>query len=400
MGLSLVVAALVAACAPTEGTGSTDQTVAASSTSSTDASETVPVPVGVVDVDEAIALRVSGGPDGSAWLAWTAAAGMSVARLVLDDATLGPPIKVSGAEGVTAHPIERPALASAPDGPLYVAWISGLEDVRLATVDSAGQASEAVRVSGQPRHETVLVHMILTDQGRPVLSWLEDSTLSVAFADAEGLVSEHEGVDQRTCDCCHPVPIQIGDEIGVGYRDAATIDAKTVRDVAFIVGSIDSHAFTTPTTIADEHWFLEGCPFSGPSVTSGDGEIVVAWMDGRQSLFPDQDATAIWVDRSADGIKFGKDLRVTDDDAIHRSPLLFTDAVGTIHLLWERRTPDGASLEYTRSVDSGRSFGDPIPLVGNDDGAPREASIAVIDGRLLVAWADNAGGHVGVWDLS
>lgn len=195
-----------------------------------------------------------------------------------------------------------------------------------------------MRVSGEPRHETVLVHMILTDQVRPVLAWLEDSTLSVAFADAEGVVSEHEEVDQRTCDCCHPVPIQIGDDIGIGYRDAATIDGRTVRDVAFVTGGVNGQTFATPSTIADEHWFLEGCPFSGPSVTSGDGEIVVAWME--------------------------------------------------------------ASLEYTRSVESGHSFGDSIPLVGDDAGAPREASIAVIDGRLVVAWVNNAGGHVGVWGLS
>jgi hypothetical protein len=400
MSLSLVAAAVVTACAPTAGTGSVGETTAASSATSTGAFESEPVPGGLVDIEGAIALRVSAGPEGSAWVAWTDAVGISVAALALEDATLGSPIKMSGAEGVMAHPIERPALASAPDGTLYVAWISGLEDVRLATLDSTGHASEARGVSGEPRHETVLVHMVLTDRGTPVLSWLEDSSLSVAFADAEGGVIEHERVDQRTCDCCHPVPIQIGDEIGIGYRDAATIDGRTVRDVAFLTGGIDGQAFAPPSTIADDHWFLEGCPFSGPAVTSGDVGIVVAWMDGRQNMFPDQDATAIWVDRSPDGITFGKDLRVTTDNAIHRNPSLATDAEGTIHLLWERRTPQGASLEYARSGDSGGSFADSISLVGDDDGAPREASIAVIGGRLAVAWADNAGGHVGVWDLS
>ena len=398
--LILVVAALVVACAPTEGTGSPDQTIPAPSTSSIDAAETVPVARGVVDVEDAIALRVASGPDGSAWIAWSAEAGLSIARMDINDATIGPPVNVSGAERVMAHPIERPALAIATDGTLYFAWISGLADVRLATLDTTGRISEAIRVSGEPRHETVLVHMILTEEGSPVLSWLEDSTLSVAFADAEGVVIEHEGVDPRTCDCCHPVPIQIGDEIGIGYRDATTIDGRTVRDVAFVTGGGKGQAFASPSTIADEHWFLEGCPFSGPSVTSGDSGLVVAWMDGRQSLFPDQDATAIWVDRSSDGITFGTDLRITEDDAIHRSPSLFTDAGGTIHLLWERRTREGASLEYTRSGDSANSFADSIPLVGDGDGAPREASIAVVDSRLLVSWADNAGGHVGVWDLS
>ena len=373
-----------------------------STSSSVTAGTVVEAPqlLSTLDLEEAIALRVVAGRDGSAWVTWSESDGVRVAWIDLNSGELVDPVEVSGAEGVFAHPIERPAMEVSGDGSANVAWISELGDVRLAALGSNGEVSESQSISGEVRPETVLVHMTATDIGLPVLSWLEDSTLSVAFGDSSGEVIERELVDDRTCDCCHPVPIVMGDQVGVGYRNAATADGRIVRDIHFVTGSLD-HGFGDSVAIADEHWFLEACPFSGPSLTVADGGVLVAaWMDGRQSIHPDQDATSIWIDRSFDGgVTFGLDHRLTIDQAIHRSPSLATGESGELHLIWERRTPEAATIEYTTSADGGSTWRLPEALIEADSGAPREASLAILNDRLLVSWADNDGGHVGIWQI-
>jgi hypothetical protein len=74
----------------------------------------------------------------------------------------------------------------------------------------------------------------------------------------------------------------------------------------------------------------------------------------------------------------------------------------TIHLVWERRTPEEANLEYTISSDGGATFAEPQVLVEGDEqtGVPREAAIVVVGDQMLVSWADGVGGHVGLWPLS
>lgn len=351
-----------------------------------------------IDFPDAVAIRVVKGADGSIWAVWADGSDLFVAEIDAATGSAGSPLAVTGPEGVINHPLERPAMAINAAGEMFVAWITAAGSVRLANLVDGEIVSSAV-ISGEVRNETALVQMIITGEGERVISWLEDSTLSVAAG--EPLV-EHEMVDDLTCDCCHPVPVQVGDEIGIGYRDLEHRSDGVVRDITFINGSIAGELFTAPVEVADEPWFLDACPLSGPTLALGTDGLYISWMDARQSIHPDQSSSSIWFDSSGDrGRTFGTDIRLTSDEATYRTPAMAVDPRETIHLVWERRTPEEATLEYTTSTNGGKSFAETRALVQGDEesGVPREAAIVVGGEQMLVSWADGEGGHVGLWPL-
>jgi hypothetical protein len=245
-----------------------------------------------------------------------------------------------------------------------------------------------------------MVHLTLTGDDRPVLSWLEDSTLSVATDSGSGLV-ELESVDDLTCDCCNPAPSVVGDSLVVAYRDFDMVEGEVTRNVVAVRSADGGASFEPPIPVADDDWLISGCPFSGPSIVETAGDLVVAWMDARQSVHADQAATTIWVDRSTDGgATFGTDLAVAAG-GVHRWPVMAVDGNGVIHLVWETQGIDGG-LSHASSADAGRSFTEPRVIVDrelNDGGPPVSPSVVAHGDRLIVTWADSDGGYVGVWAL-
>ena len=364
------------------------------------ASETTVDVVDVVDVDDAIAINVTGNGSGDPVVAWSADDAVRVARLDLVSFALGTPIIASGDLLPVGHPIERPAVSVGDDDVVHVAFTSfvGAEG-SVFYVDVIGdRPTDPVAISGTPRPETNLVHMTPNDEA-PTLAWLEDSTLSVALP-VDGTPHEIEDVDDLTCDCCNPVPIRLGDQLTVAYRDQVHTPDGTIRDVYAITSTDGGASFGEPVAVADDHWFLDGCPFSGPAVARVDDDLLVTWMDARQSLHPDQDGTTIWVDRSSDGgATWGTDLAITDG-GIHRWSSLAVDDRGTVHLIWETQATDGG-ISYSSSSDGGRRFDPPVLLIPNtdDSGLRRAPSMYVQDDHLLVTWVDRTGGHLARFTL-
>lgn len=361
----------------------------------------VPARAGTVDLADAVAVGLATNGSGPPAIGWITPTEVVVARLELASLTIADPVMVQGDVVPFAHPIERPALAVEPDDTIHIAFTALMEiggTVYLNTiVDGSAGAPEAI--SGEPMPETNLVHMTLDDAGLPVLSWLEDSTLSVA-ATRDGVLFEVDNVDDLTCDCCNPVPLFVGDDLIVAYRDLERRDGEVIRNVAAVRSLDGGSTFEDHVQIADDDWFIDACPFTGPSTVEVDGNLVVAWMDARQSLHADQRSSSIWVDISSDGgSSFGTDLQVSGD-GINRWPVMATDDLGTIHLVWERQGSEGGLL-YTGSVDGGASFAEPRVLVGRAaEGPPKTPSIIHHDGSIVVSWTVAGDGRVGVWDAA
>jgi len=391
----LVIAALVSLMA---GCGGASSEPAPSSTVADELVVDLGAPVFTSDVHGAVALGVAGNGMSDPTVAWIGTDGVWTATLDIATGIMGQGSDVSSGVEPIVHPIERPAVAVTPDGRVDIAFTAFVEDGAASVFLSQG-GSVPESISGDPEPETNLGHVTLVG-GELVLAWLEDSTLSVGVSDA-GHIIEKESVDDRTCDCCNPVPIAVGDALVVAYRDWDTVDGQVIRNVA-AVGSVDGGgSFGDVVPIADDDWFISGCPFSGPTVALVDGELLVAWMDGRQSVHPDQASTSIWVDRSSDGGRsFGRDVEVVGE-GINRWPVLAVDASGVAYLVWERSGPDGG-LAYASSSDGGHVWQDHgllVPREAGDGGDPRSPSSIVHDGHLVVTWADSNGGHVAAWSL-
>jgi len=383
---------LAAACGDGADTGAT-VTTAATDTISVASGD----PENVVSLDGAVVVNVVSNGDELA-LAWITHDEVMVSRLDPGTGDLAEERPVNASVVPIAHPIERPALAFRDDGTLDVAFTSFAGDGASVYLSTDGGDPEPI--SGPARPETNLVHMTTGPDGALWMAWLESSTLSVAFEDATRVV-ELEDVDDRTCDCCNPVPTFLDDDLVVSYRDLDTVDGQVVRNTS-VVRSIDGgETFQPVVRVADDDWFIDGCPFTGPSAVNIEGTMVLAWMDARQSSHPDQAASSIWVDRSTDrGASFGADLEVVGEGR-HRWPSMAVDDAGVIHLVWETEGPDGG-LSYSWSDDAGRSFASPTLLVDRElsgGNAPGSPTAVVHDGRLVVSWAAGGTGFVAIWHL-
>ena len=390
--LCVVVVCVLAAASCSSGTAPT-------STSGADPESTAATgePVFRATLDQAIAVNVASN-GGSAVVAWITHEDVMTGTVDLVAGEVTDRAEVNGGVAPVGHPIERPALRVGADETVDVAFTSFSGDG--ASVFLARDGGDPVQVSGPPRPETNLVHMTTSPEEAPLLAWLEDATLSIGRDVGDEFVEE-EAVDDTTCDCCNPVPVFVDQSLVVAYRDFDLIDEEIVRNVVAVRSEDGGREFEAPVIVADEDWFISGCPFTGPDVAVVDGTVIVAWMDARQSVHPDQADSSIWVDRSTDGgATFGVDLAVTSGD-LHKWPALAVDGSGLIHLVWETLGAEGG-LSYAWSDDQGVSFSDPVLLVDREathGAAPASPSAVFHDGLLIVTWADGRDGQVAAWEL-
>lgn len=403
VGVALLVAA--AGCTRSGGAVTSDESVpsesqAPSSTAPSSTSSVAELPIGLGGEPEflfrvpgAVSINVASNGVDSPAVVWITKSEVLSARLDVSADLLSGAEPVNGKYRPVAHPVERPAVAVGPGGVVHIAFTSGVSEGSVYSVSiEDGLAGSPVAISGDPRPETGLPAIATTADGQPVFVWLEDSSLSA-------LAGENVGeVDDRTCECCNPTPIFVGDDLVIAYRDREFFDDRIARDISVVRSDDGGATYGTPHRIADDRWFLSGCPFTGPSAVNVGHSVVVAWMDARQTVHPDQRSSSIWVDRS-DGeeeLVFGTDLAVADG-AIHRWPVMAVDSQDVIHMVWVTQGPDGG-LSYSRSDDEGRSFQTHrILLSAEEYGPPTSPSVAHHEGLILVTWTANGEGFLAGW---
>lgn len=95
-----------------------------------------------------------------------------VARSEDNGRTFSAPVQVSHEKAIVLD-IERPAIAATDDGRVTVAWSSSEYSGSIlyaVSRDGAQTFSPALKVSGDPKPETVLVRMTFDDEANPVLA--------------------------------------------------------------------------------------------------------------------------------------------------------------------------------------------------------------------------------------
>ena len=79
---------------------------------------------------------------------------------------------------------------------------------------------------------------------------------------------------KRACPCCQPAAAAgPGGEIFVAYR---TSDAN-VKEIALLHSTDSGHTFQVKQ-VSDNHWYVKGCPTSGPSLAVSGGQVALIWM--------------------------------------------------------------------------------------------------------------------------
>jgi hypothetical protein len=156
--------------------------------------------------------------------------------------------------------------------------------------------------------------------------------------------------------------------------------------------------------VADEHWFLNACPISGPALVADNGQLYSAWMDARDDLEGMLASSDIWFARSEDGgATFTPDQQLNRSESDYNTlPVIAVGPGGRIHVSWEAQGEGGDAILYTTSDDGGQTFSPPIPVVSSSDSPERgrvgKPTLAITNlGVVYLGWLDKQGARVATW---
>ena len=199
-------------------------------------------------------------------------------------------------------------------------------------------------------------------------------SLRGAILSTDGKKINEWELDNKTCDCCGTSAAVTNQGPVVVYRDRSDTE---VRDI-FIVRLVDG-AWTSPKTIFNDGWEINGCPVNGPRVIAQDENVVVAWFS-----MPNKDAQVKVAFSDDAGESFSMPIRVDKGKPIGRVDLEWLDDDAVFVLWMENASLMGARVErdgvvwsiILGSSSEARSSGFPqVTLMNNN--------------QLLLAWTDD-----------
>ncbi len=97
-------------------------------------------------------------------------------------------------------------------------------------------------------------------------------TLRAAVVDKSGKKLEEWQLDDRVCDCCQTSAALTDNGPAVVYRDRSEDE---IRDISIV--RLQNGKWTTPKTMFNDGWKINGCPVNGPRISAMGNHVAVAW---------------------------------------------------------------------------------------------------------------------------
>lgn len=270
-----------------------------------------PVQISAPGVDAAEPVIAPAG-DGSFYVAWVnhdaKQADVMLARFNNAGEIQGPAVRVNRQAGAaTAWRGDQPSLAVAADGAVHVLWTARVNagekhgtDVYLSSSTDRGQSfTTEVRVNDDKAPGPHGMHSLaVAADGRIYAAWLDERNVHVpkpskkgeghhmesnrdvylAFStDGGRSFSANKKVASDACPCCKTA-LTVSSE-GTVYAGWRQVLPGSFRHIA-VAGSTDGGKnFSAPVIVSNDHWVLQGCPVSGPSlsVDRASGNLKVVW---------------------------------------------------------------------------------------------------------------------------
>jgi hypothetical protein len=336
--------------------------------------------------------------DGRPQLLWTA--GLELRTSAWTEAGWRTPETVAtSAEGEWfVNWADFPQLAAGVDGGRVASWLQRngesayAYEVRLAAAapGSAEWAPRGVLHTDRSAGEHGFVSLQPLPAGGYFAAWLDGRTpgsmaLFSGRLSAAGEPREEQRIDPRTCDCCQTDAAVLDDgAVVVVYRDRS---AEEVRDIAVVRRAPDG-AWSEPRLVAEDGWFIPGCPVNGPAVAAHGQEVAVAWFTLGADATP-----RVQLARSGDGGRsFGFPQRVDGGRPVGRVDLLALGD-GSLLLSWLEAGEDGGAAWMARRFPREGSPGPPLRIA--EASGERSAGflrLAALPGgsAALAAWTDPA----------
>ncbi|HJS25090.1 MAG TPA: sialidase family protein [Pyrinomonadaceae bacterium] len=279
-----------------------------------------PVQISAAGIDAAEPATASAA-DGGFYVTWvnhdTKQADVMLARFNHDGAMQGSPVRVNRQPGVaTAWRGDQPSIAVAPDGALYVLWTARVDagskhgtDVYLSASNDRGQSfASEVKVNDDKAPGPHGMHSLaVAADGRIYAAWLDERNVQTPkpSTKAEGhhmesnrdlylsystdggrTFSANRKVASEACPCCKTALAVSAD--GTLYAGWRQVLPGSFRHIAVASSTDGGTNFSKPTVVSDDHWVLQGCPVSGPSlsVDRSSGSLKVVWYAAGEGNAP------------------------------------------------------------------------------------------------------------------
>jgi hypothetical protein len=260
-------------------------------------------------------------PDGTFYVAWVnhdaKQADVMIARFNGEGVQQGLAARVNRQQGTaTAWRGDQPSVAVAPDGAVYVLWTARVEDkdkhgtdVYLSVSNDGGQSfASEVKVNDDKVPNAHGMHSLaVAKDGRIYAVWLDERNVREPkpSAKAEGhhmesnrdvylsystdggrTFSANRKVATEACPCCKTSLAVAAD--GTLYAGWRQVLPGSFRHIAVAASNDAGTTFSQPVIVSDDHWMLQGCPVSGPSlsVDPASGNLKVVWYAAGEGNAP------------------------------------------------------------------------------------------------------------------
>ena len=291
-------------------------------------------------------------PDGTFYVAWVnhdaKQADVMLAHFNSEVVQQGPAVRVNREQGVaTAWRGDQPSVAVAADGAVYVLWTARVEaqdkhgtDVYLSVSNDRGQSfASEVKVNDDTVPNAHGMHSLaVAKDGRVYAAWLDERNVHqpMPSTKAEGhhiesnrdvylsystdrgrTFSANRKVATEACPCCKTSLAVAAD--GTLYAGWRQVLPGSFRHIAVAASNDGGTTFSQPVIVSDDHWVLQGCPVSGPSlsVDRASGNLKVVWFAAGEG-----DAPGVYFAQSSDRGRSFSTRQLLSQETVHGTPAL------------------------------------------------------------------------------
>ena len=288
-----------------------------------------------------------------------------------------------------------PAAAAMTDGTLIATWLKRFEGGKGYGIEWSRSTDEGTSWSPpQTLHEHTegpeygFVSMAPTPDDELAVYWLDGRTsspddgqmqLRTANIGREGPPTERRMVDDRVCDCCQTSAAATARGPVVAYRDRS---AHEIRDI-----HVAGPGFRLGEPVANDNWFIEGCPVNGPSLAASGERLAIAWYTAAD------DEPRVWAAFGAVGGAFEKPHAIDLGQPEGRVSLVMLDAYDAVVTWLERHGESGQAVILARRLSKRGLVGPAYEVAKTSaaraSGFPRSARLG---DELVWTWTEVAEG--------
>jgi hypothetical protein len=234
------------------------------------------------------------------------------------------------------------------------------------------------------------VSKIALDSNKYLSVWLDGRQMAYAETDStvQKQMSLRAGVfnefgetikefllDNRVCDCCQTDTAMTNEGPIVVYRDRSDNEIRDIYYVKQVIGN-----WTDPKPIFNDNWKIEGCPVNGPTISSKENFVAVAWFTVADNL------PKVKISFSNDnGNTFGKPFTVAQETTMGRLDVELLDDGSAI--LSSMNSQEGESEILLHHINENGTISKALKVSetasSRSSGFPR---MAIKDDKVYLTW--------------